>query len=139
MLTICHTPGMARLDYAFLADYAQVEGGKLSAIGASYTHARISDANALWVTSIAGRVQTTQDADPIELGIRIVAPGELFEIAQTAVLEVGNEARPYAEGKVGVLFANTVALPVVEGLFEIYLTLDGEQVRRLAFDVVVDS
>ncbi|TDW69195.1 hypothetical protein EDF51_106179 [Curtobacterium sp. PhB25] len=131
---------MAELDYAFLADYAQVEGGKLSALGASYTHASVPSATSMWMTSIAGRVKTSVDADPVELEIQITAPEGAFEISQNATLEVGPGARPYADGRVGLLFASTVALPVFgAGLYEVTLKLDGEFVRRLAFDMSVES
>lgn len=129
---------MAELDYAFLADYAQIEAGKLSALGASYTHARVAALGGQWITSIAGRVRTSVDADPIELTIRIVAPEDAFELNFQTVLQVGEESRPYDGGKVGLLFASTVALPIIAtGLYEVFLILDGVEARRLAFDMSV--
>lgn len=129
---------MADLDYAFLADYAHVEGGKLSALGASYTHAEVASTNNLWVTSVAGRVRSVVDAPPIDLSIRVVGPGDAYEISTAAVIEVGPEARPYGDGKVGILFAQTFAIPILmPGLFHVQLSIDGELVRTLAFDVSV--
>lgn len=129
---------MATLDYAFLAEYAHVEGGKLSALGASYTHAQVASINGLWMMSIAGRVRTTINEPPVELGFRIVAPDGVMEMRQNATVAVDQNARPYGEGKVGVLFATTLALPILAtGLHEVFITLNGEEARRLAFDMSV--
>ena len=128
---------MAELDYAFLADFAQVEGGKLSAIGASYTHASVDSLDGQWITTIAGRVRTTIDAPSSELAIRIVVP-ELYELAYTDELKVDQNARPYGDGAVGILFAATVALPIIAGgLYEVFISIDGVECRRLAFDMSV--
>jgi hypothetical protein len=128
---------MAELDYAFLADLAQIEGGKLSALGASYTHAQVRGASRMWVTSIAGRVRASIDEGPVQLDIRIVSPSRVFEMRQSDELVAGPEARPY-EGTVGILFASTVGFPIIEaGLYEVFISLEGEQVRRLAFDMSV--
>ncbi len=128
---------MADLDYAFLADHASVEGGKLSVIGASYTHGEVKGTSSLWVTSIAGRVRMQEGESPVELEIRISSPEGAYELVQTANLEPGPEARPYS-GKIGVLFASGVALPVLQsGLYEVLIYLDGVHVRRLAFDIAV--
>lgn len=131
---------MAELDYVFLADYAQVEGGKLSVLGASYTHANVAGPKNIWLTSVAGRVRSTIDAPPVELGIRIIAPGHAYEIAQTATLEAGEEARPYGEGKVGILFATTFPIQLVlPGLYSVHISIDGKLARTLAFDMSVGS
>ena len=127
---------MADLDYAFLADYAHIEGGKLSALGASYTHAEIGGLEGQWITSVAGRVRTTVDAPPVELSLRIVAPGSVYEVNYSDVLRVGEAARPYGDGTVGILFAATVILPIVAtGLYEVFVSIDGVESRRLAFDM----
>jgi hypothetical protein len=129
---------MADLDYAFLADYAHIEGGKLSALGASYTHAEVLSLGGQWITSIAGRVRTIVDAPPVELAIRIVAPDGVYEINYSNSLVVSDLARPYDGGKVGILFATTVLLPVVAtGLCEVFISIDGVEARRLAFDMSV--
>ncbi|HTL42041.1 MAG TPA: hypothetical protein VL294_11270, partial [Pseudolysinimonas sp.] len=80
---------MAQLDYAFLADYAQIEGGKLSALGASFTHAQATANDSLWITSIAGRVRAIEGETP-HLEVKVVAPGGVFEIDSDAVLEAGD-------------------------------------------------
>lgn len=131
---------MADLDYAFLADFAQIEGGKLSVIGGSYTHARVESDSGIWLTSVAGRVRSHIDSPPLDLSIVIKGPGGSYEVVQNATLEVGEDARPYGDGKVGILFATTFALPILElGLFTVELRLDSELVRTLAFDMSVGS
>ena len=89
------------------------------------------------MTSIAGRVRMSLDEGPTELSIRIVAPEGTYETVNSDFLTPGPDARPYGE-TVGVLFAATVALPILSGgLYEVFIALNGEQVRRLAFDLSV--
>jgi hypothetical protein len=128
---------MAELDYALLADYAQIEGGKLSVLGGSYTHAESSN-KGLWLLTVAGRVRTSVDEGPVSLGIRIVAAGGV-EYTSNFVLDANEaNARPYGDGRVGILFASSSALPIVTaGLWEIFVSLDDVECRRLAFDMSV--
>lgn len=127
---------MAELDYAFIADHAQIQGGKLSAIGASFTHVTVPSTEGFFVMSVAGRVRLQVGEPEPELGIRVRAPEGMFEITSSSQLEAGPDAKPY-NGKVGVLFAAGMAVPIIAGLFEIYVSLDGRDVRRLAFDLQI--
>lgn len=125
---------MAELDYAFLADHAQVEGGKLSALGASFTHVRADSPNGLFVLSVAGRVRKAVDEKQPTLSIRLRAPGDAFEMMSDTELNSGMDARPY-DDKIGILFAASLAFPIISGLYEVFVELDGVEVRRLAFDL----
>ena len=126
---------MADLDYAFIADYAQIEGDKLSVIGASFTHVVVKSLDGLFVVSVAGRVRMRADEEPAELGFRVVGGDGFFEITNTVELMPSETAKPYGDNKVGVLFATSFALPIFPGLCEVFLSLNGEEVRRLAFDI----
>ncbi len=128
---------MAELDYVFLADHAQVMDGKLSSIGASFTNVTAASTEGLFMLSVAGRVRTTMGAANPELGIRLRGPGGMFEVSNATELFVGPQARPYGDGKVGILFAANLAVPIVVGLYEVFVSLDGEEVRRLAFDITL--
>lgn len=107
-------------------------------MGASFTHVSVNNADGIFVMSVAGRVRLTVGEPAPELGIRLRAPEGVFEVENTVQLDLGEDARPYGD-KVGVLFASGMAIPVIPGLFEIYLALNGVEVRRLAFDMVIDD
>lgn len=126
---------MAELDYAFLADYAQIEGGKISALGASYTHAVVSELPAPWMTTVAGRIRAVQGEGAVPLAIRIDAPDNAYVMNVEGVIAAGPDVRAY-DGKVGLLFTFTVHMPLVaEGLYEVLVFIADKQVRRLAFVV----
>jgi hypothetical protein len=130
---------VADLDYVFLADYARVDpAGTLTAIGASYT---IVTAQALPTThllSVAGRVRSTLGAPPVNLEVKLNAPDGRYSIALSAELAEGPSPRPYAGNRLGHLFAITTGVPLVaEGLYEVEIHLDGEQVRLLKFEVTL--
>ncbi|MEJ1087002.1 hypothetical protein WDU99_01580 [Microbacterium sp. Mu-80] len=126
---------MAELDYAYLADYAQIEGGKISALGASYTHATVPAFPILWLTSIVGRVRVDEGEDPVSVRIEVLSPGDSVRVNFESVLEQTPDVRPY-RGKVGLLFAATLQMPVAtNGLCTFDIYLNGEHARRLAFEI----
>jgi len=128
---------MAELDYAYLADYAQIEGGKISALGASYTHASVPEVPVGWMTSVVGRVRVDEDEGPVSVRIEVVPPGGAMRLNAESSLERTASVRPY-RGKVGLLFAATLQLPIAEpGLCSIDIHINGEHARHLAFEVEV--
>lgn len=127
---------MAQLDYAFVADFAQVVEGKLSAIGASFTHVKVDSLEGAFVFSTAGRVRLLETEPDPELSIRWSAPGGGIEVSTSTQLKRTNDSRPY-DGKVGVLFSIGMMIPISEGLHEVFIAIDGDEVRRLAFDMAV--
>ncbi|TFC20061.1 hypothetical protein E3O19_01435 [Cryobacterium algoritolerans] len=130
---------MAELDYAFLADYAQIEGGKISALGASYTHAIVPSFPTAWITTVAGRIRADESEGPVDLGIKILPPDKSYEIGVSGPIEPGPDVRPY-DGKIGLLFTVTAQVPLTSpGLYEVLIFIGGEQVRRLAFNVELAS
>jgi hypothetical protein len=129
---------VADLDYAYLADYAVVQGGKLTAVGASFTHVSIVQLGATFGLSIAGRVRAPEHVAAARLSFHIAAPDDLYVIDAEADIG-GDEARPY-RGRVGLLFAATTVVSLIaEGLYTIDISVDGTQQRRLAFEVSLVS
>lgn len=131
---------MAELDYAFLAEYAQVDPtGKLTAVGASFTRVTPAGMPAAQLFFVAGRVRAREDEGPVALHVEITAPDKQLTIGLDSQLTAGPAVMPY-DGKVGLLFAIGTVLPLNRpGLYWVTVSLDGEEVRRLAFDVVPTS
>jgi hypothetical protein len=130
---------MADLDYAFLADYAQIEGDKLSVIGGSFTHVSVDSTDGLFILSVAGRVRMSVGEQAAHLEVRLRGGDGAFEVGSSQELAVGPTAKPYGDDKVGILFVSGIAVPALLGLYEVFLTLNGVQVRRLAFDIALNS
>lgn len=125
---------MAELDYAYLAEYATVQSGRLTAVGASFTHLALQSFDAPIPLAVAGRIRAAEGTDQVELEIEISGPGEFVTRADFTVA-ASEDARPY-KGRVGIVFAANTLLPVLgTGLYEVRLSLDGEEVRLLAFDL----
>lgn len=126
---------MAELDYAFIAEFAKVESGKLTAVGASYLQVQPPAFPAQHAFAVAGRIRAPEDTTSIALTIRINAPGNM-NIVINGTLDPGAETIRY-DGKLAVLFAATASIIVAApGLCEIFIDVDGQQQRRLAFTVV---
>lgn len=128
---------MAELDYAFVADFAKVEAnGTLTSIGASWTFLETKDLPAVHRMAVAGRIRARIDEGPIGVRIDVRGPNDLFNIAASGVVGL-TSARPYGDGLVGHLFALDLQIPLpAEGTYTINVEIDGEHVRRLAFEVV---
>jgi hypothetical protein len=128
---------MAELDYAFIAEFAKVENGKLTAIGASYIDIRPPVLPIQHLLSIAGRARAPEDTEVIGFSININPPGNAmnFVLAGEMRPDAGDSVR--YDGKVGVLFAFSIPITLtVEGLCEIFVKIDDAEPRRLAFRVV---
>ncbi|MGA8245722.1 MAG: hypothetical protein WB797_02365 [Nocardioides sp.] len=129
---------MAELDYAFLANYATVESGKLTAVGASWTFMGVPAFPQAARMAVAGRVRGRMDEPPIDLTVELVGPEDGFRIAATGQLAPAATTRPYGDGMVGHLFAVDMAVLLPQaGLYEVFVTINGEQARRLAFEASV--
>lgn len=129
---------MANLDYAFLCDYATVTDGKLTAVGASYTHVITPERPAMHTLCIAGRVRALLDEDdPVALQFEIQAPNEQYRLTLQTELHRSEQARPYGNW-VGLMFAATALIPLpAAGLYEVHVLVNSEHTRRLAFEYVV--
>jgi hypothetical protein len=125
---------MIELDYAYLADYAQVSNGKISSIGASFTHVKSIQIPSLLAFSIAGRVRVSEDIQSVAMSLVVSSKASDLRLNFEGTL-IQQDSRPY-QGKVGLLFSFTTQIPLMaKGLYEVQIFLEGKEVRRLAFDV----
>lgn len=128
---------VAELDYAFVAEYAKAELGKLTVVGASYTKVRVASFPAGHLLAVAGRLRAPEDVDTIAALVRIKTPSVNSPLLEFRLeLHPGPESDRY-DGKVAILFALNTSLILTEpGLCEITFDVDGVRQRRLAFEVV---
>lgn len=134
-----HNRTVPDLDYAFLADYAVVTAGKLTAVGASFTHISKPALPAVQLLAIAGRIRAPQSVESVPITLGLTVPDKSLELQIDATLTRDLSATPY-NGKVGILFAASFQMPLsATGLYEVNLLIDGEHVRRLAFEVLLES
>jgi hypothetical protein len=125
---------MAELDYAFLADYASVQGDKLTTVGGSFTYVQTPALPTAMRLFVAGRIRAKEHETDIKLTLRVTAPSPGIEIRFEGTASPGPSQRPY-DGKVGLLFAFEIPLMLQSpGLYEIFVSVDGKD-RRLAFSV----
>lgn len=132
-----HSPlNKPELDYAFLAEYARVEGNSLTAVGASFTLLEVSSLPMSTTIYVAGRFRVPQDAAPF---VVTVAAGKVDAepaISMSATFDPSLAVHPYRD-RVGITFA--VGLPVQfasAGLKQIRVLLEDEPVRDLYLEVV---
>lgn len=121
------------LDYAYLADFAQVSDGKITSVGASFTHVRTIQFPTAFPLSVAGRIRVPKTVETVALSIDISPESGDYNIHFDGLLET-KEARPYGD-KVGLLFAfSTQALLPAAGLYLVKISIEGVLVRTLKFD-----
>lgn len=126
---------MAELDYAFLAEFAKVEEGKLTAIGASFTELRTLRLPAHHNLFVAGRLRSTPNADASPMEVQVAAPNGEYSITATAEFDPTRPTAVYAD-KVAFLFAFSLMIPLPSfGLYSVNLKV-GESVRHLKFEVL---
>jgi len=129
---------MAQLDYVYLADYATVQDGKITAVGASFTHLRSGTLPGQATIAVAGRLKMSVGEEPVQLGFTVEGPDAQFRLNFGGSIGPSGDIRPYGpnEDKVGVLFAINLQVPLPRtGLYEITVSIDESSARRLAFDV----
>ena len=130
---------MAVLDYAFLADYAAVEGGKLNVLGASFTEVRVGGFPAQQQLFVAGRVRGSITESSPELKLTVTSPDESFRIEGVVELSVDG-LEPYFEDRVGLLFAIGVPVPLnAPGLYVVQVDVNDLESRTLKFTTVGPS
>jgi hypothetical protein len=126
---------VAELDYAFLAEYAQITNGNLTAVNASFINIKTAVPTAVPL-AIAGRVRAPADAGEIKMNITFTTPSDNGPTISFQ-LNLNTEGNPVYDNKVGILFAMRSAVPVpTHGLYLFTIDIDGEKVRTLAFEAV---
>lgn len=128
---------MAELDYAYLAEYARVDpGGSLTAVGASYTHVTLPTLPTQHLIAVAGRIRATTAEPSVLLRLIISDEAQSLSMSFETVLVPAPDARVYAGNKLGILFAFNTLMPITSyGTYDVFLELDGVEVRRLVFTV----
>lgn len=129
----------AELDYAFVAEFAKVDHGALTAVGASYTEVLVKELPVGHMLCVAGRIRTQIEDPQPELTVTMTPPGKKYRLEATGELPRDENAVPYSD-KIGYVFVLTTPLQLDEaGEYVVNISLDGEPVRRLIFTVVLDS
>lgn len=125
---------MIELDYAYLADHAQIAEGKITAVGASFTQVVVAAFPVVIPLSVAGRVRASEGTGRIPIQVSIHPTDMEFDLNFDGELD-STSSLPY-EGKVGVLFAMGTQVPLTKpGLIEVIVKSEGSFIRRLAFSV----
>ncbi|MCW2738859.1 hypothetical protein [Nocardioides sp.] len=125
---------MTELDYAYLAEYAKVSEGLLTAVGASYTVVQAKELGRPFNLAVAGRIRAFEGESPT-LGVEVFAPEERYQVGLAAQLSSAG-ARPYGDGQVGILFALTLPIPLIDvGIYSVSLKLNDAECRVLRFEV----
>jgi hypothetical protein len=123
------------LDYAFLASWAGIQAdGTLTAVGMSFLRVRQVTATPL---AIAGRIRLFKSSQPAPLAIRIATPSGLAIEILNEVAPSDNEATRYGDDRQQLLFVlNTQVQTADLGKYDVQISLNGELVRTLSFEVV---
>ncbi len=126
------------LDYAFLAGYAAIRNGSLTALDASFTEMRVPQTQQKIEFSLAGRIRADAQAQAVPLRIEVVLPGDYAVAVVDVALPTSNAVR--YDGKAGVMFSFRFNLPAVNlGLHVIRVSVDGGTPRELKFDLIWEA
>ncbi|MCD2153499.1 hypothetical protein LQL77_07215 [Rhodococcus cerastii] len=127
---------MIELDYAYLAEYAVVADGKLTAVGASFVQVEVP----LPIHhrfAVAGRIRSSLDVGPYEVQFVLKSPQGKYETSTSGTVHPDDpESTVYGDKRSTLFVMNTVAALIDPGLYELYVTVAGNESRRLAFEVV---
>lgn len=126
---------MAELDYAFLAEYATVQNGTLTAVGGSFINIRgqVPFHRSL---AVAGRIRASEDTAEFEVSVEFKMPGSdpALQVAGMVTPSVADHAY---DGKLAVLFVVNQTIAFAEpGLAVVEIRIDGDHARTLKFDVL---
>lgn len=126
---------MAELDYAFLAEYAQITNGNLTAVNASFINIK-TPVPSVFPLAVAGRLRAPADAGEVKLGITFTTPSDDGPTI-TWQLNLNTEGNPVYDNKVGILFSVRAAVPInTHGLYLFTIDIDGKKARTLAFEAL---
>jgi hypothetical protein len=126
---------VAELDYAFLAEFAQITNGNLTAVNASFIDVKTA-VPTVFPLAVAGRVRAPADTDEVRLTITFASPDENGPKI-TWQLNLPAEGNPVYDNKVGILFTVRAAVPIPKhGLYVFTIEIDGEEVRTLRFEAL---
>ena len=133
---------MLELDYAFLADFATIQDGTLTVVGASFTRMVVTEYPTFALLGVAGHIRCDEpDRNTINVTLRITSPGvESTTIEAVNALDASEkENPPYDKHRRGIVFAVQVNLPILEeGTYTVEVDLDETDGvdRTLKFEVL---
>lgn len=86
---------MLELDYAFLADFATIQDGTLTVVGASFTRMVVTEYPTFALLGVAGRIRCDEpDRNTINVTLRITSPGaEPTTIEAVNALDASEKAK----------------------------------------------
>jgi hypothetical protein len=123
------------LDYAYLAEFAQITNGNLTTVNASFVNIK-TPVPSVFNLAVAGRVRAPADAGDVGLEIMFAAPGENAPTI-TFQLNLNTEGNIVYDNKVGILFAVRAGVPIpTHGLYVVTIKIDGKKARTLAFEAL---
>ncbi|KYK00858.1 MULTISPECIES: hypothetical protein [unclassified Micrococcus] len=128
-------PQKPALDYAFLAEYARVEGNSLTAVGASFTLLEVPSFPLTTTVYVAGRFRAPEHGDPFAVSVTAGKADDEPAITMATTFDPKDALHPYRD-RVGITFA--VGLPVqfaTAGLKQVSILIEDEPVRDLYFEV----
>ncbi len=126
---------MAELDYAFLAEYAQITDGNLTVVNASFIYVKVP-VPTVFQLAVAGRVRAPADAGEVKVDIQFEGPEENAPTVKFQ-LNLSTEGNPVYNNKVGILFAVRAGVFLnTHGLYVATIDVDGKKARTLAFEAI---
>ncbi|GAA3699303.1 hypothetical protein GCM10022377_10380 [Zhihengliuella alba] len=135
MIDMSSPSALPNLDYAFLAEFARVEGDSLTSVGASFTRVEVATFPSTATIYVAGRVRAEEGGDPFGLRLRLGPDDRSSGVELETTLEPTKAINPYS-GKVGMIFSAGVPLTFDhEGRYMAQIFLQDELVRSLYFSV----
>ncbi|MFC0314466.1 DUF6941 family protein [Gordonia phosphorivorans] len=129
---------MPELDYAFLADYATITDGKITAVGASFIDMKVPSTPFAVSLCVAGRVRADEGFAPFDMALSFDLPGDSPVFTINGTIDSSMTDHVY-DGKSAVLFCISQPLAILEpGLVTLTITLNEDVVRVLKFEVITD-
>ncbi len=123
------------LDYAFLASYAAIRDGSLTALDASFTVMAFQRMGSIVHFSLAGRIRADEQAQSVPMKVELFMPGDPIPVRASIDIDLSTEGAARYDGKLGLLFALQFDAPVTaEGLCQVRILIDNEEARVLKFD-----
>jgi hypothetical protein len=125
---------LLELDFALLADFAQISEGKLTTVGGCFNFLKVSDLPSHFTFSVAGRVRTDADLDTYAMTVKILPPSGAEEVSVSSLFFT-NGSRTY-DGKMGHLFCLNCSIPILtRGIHEVQIYIESDLARTLKFEV----
>ncbi len=126
---------MAELDFATLAEFAKVDSGGLTIIGAAAAAVDGTLLPTQTVMFVAGRFWFNPDDHPLQLSVVARDPARSYEVSVDGVIEP-NVASTLVAGRYSVAFVAVLTIPILTlGWHSIDLRGAGDLIKAMGFEV----